>query len=117
MQIVWQFARILLICLAGEILHGLLPLPIPAGIYGLLLLLLLLCLGAVKTEDIGTAGRFLLGIFPLLFIPGAVGILQYKDVLLRILPVLVLVTLPVTALVFAVSGLVTQRLMRRRGHE
>ena len=43
MQIVLQFARILLICLAGELLHGLLPLPVPAGIYGLLLLLLLLC--------------------------------------------------------------------------
>ena len=34
-----QFARILAICYLGEILHAVLPLPVPASVYGLVLLL------------------------------------------------------------------------------
>ena len=52
MKYVFQFSRILAFCLAGELLHALLPLPVPASIYGLLLLLLALKLGFVKLDQI-----------------------------------------------------------------
>ena len=42
MKYIFQFARILVFCLLGELLHFLLPLPVPASIYGLVLLLLAL---------------------------------------------------------------------------
>ena len=35
---IFQFARITAFCLAGEVLAAVLPLPIPASVYGLLLL-------------------------------------------------------------------------------
>ena len=41
MNILFQFSIILLISLAGEALSFLIPLPIPASIYGILLLFLL----------------------------------------------------------------------------
>ena len=48
MSLVFEFGIILAVCLAGELLHALLPLPVPASIYGLCLLLLLLLTGVVS---------------------------------------------------------------------
>lgn len=48
----FQFARILAFCFLGEILHAVLPLPIPASVYGLILLLLALRFGIVKLEQV-----------------------------------------------------------------
>ena len=52
-----QFFLILAISFAGEILHMVLPLPVPASIYGLVLMLLALVTGIVKIEQVkDTAG-------------------------------------------------------------
>jgi len=72
----FQFARILAFCFLGEILHAVLPLPIPASVYGLILLLLALRLGIVKLEQVKEVGLFLTGIFPLLFVPAAAGVME-----------------------------------------
>ena len=116
MKIVFQFARILVFCFLGELLHAVLPLPIPASIYGLILLLAALKTGLVKPEQVRETGHFLTGIFLLLFIPGTVGIIGQLDVFLRSwLPVLIAL-LPVTFIVFAVSGKTTERMLRRKDH-
>ena len=39
MKLVFEFARIAAFCFAGEVCHLVLPLPIPASVYGLMLLL------------------------------------------------------------------------------
>ena len=49
------------ISLAGELLNYLLPLPVPAGVYGLFLLLLLLCFGGWG-EGIAVRGLILLAL-------------------------------------------------------
>lgn len=117
MKYIFQFLRILAFCFLGEILHWLLPLPIPASIYGLLLLLLALKLGVVKLEQVKQTGNFLTGIFPLLFIPAAVGVMELWDTLGKLwLPILV-VLLPVTVLTFGAAGWVTQWLVRRKKHD
>ena len=72
----FQFARILAFCFLGEICHAVLPLPIPASIYGLLLLLAALRFGIVKLEQVKEVGLFLTGIFPLLFVPAAAGVME-----------------------------------------
>ena len=58
MKYIFQFARIMGFCLAGEALRALLPLPIPAGIYGLVLLALALLTGLIKLEQVKQAGIF-----------------------------------------------------------
>ena len=73
MDLIFQFLRIMVFCFAGELCHNFLPLPIPASVYGLLLLLAALKLGWVKLEQVRTAALFLIGIFPLLFVPAAAG--------------------------------------------
>ena len=70
---IFQFARITAFCLAGEVLAAVLPLPIPASVYGLLLLAAALKFGVLKLDQVRETGLFLTGIFPLLFVPGGGG--------------------------------------------
>lgn len=113
MKLMFQFARILLCCILGEILNILLPLPIPASIYGLTILLIFLLTGVYKLEQVKTVGNFLTGLFTLLLTPAATGVMELVDVLAQIwLPILIALV-PVTMIVFAVSGRVTQWVMKR----
>ena len=44
MRFIGQFCVIMLITFIGELLNFLIPLPVPAGIYGMALLFIALCL-------------------------------------------------------------------------
>lgn len=115
MKFMFQFARILLCCILGEVLHMVLPLPIPASIYGLIILLLFLHTGIYKLEQVKQAGTFLTGLFAFLLTPAATGVIELMDVLDQLwLPILIALV-PGTMIVFAVSGWVTQWLMKRGG--
>ena len=50
-----QFLVIMAVSFVGEILHAVLPLPIPASIYGLVLMLALLMTGALKLDTVEDA--------------------------------------------------------------
>ena len=109
MDLIFQFLRIMVFCFAVELCHNFLPLPIPASVYGLLLLLAALKLGWVKLEQVRTAALFLIGIFPLLFAPAAAGVMDlWAELHAMLLPVLIALV-PVTFLVMATAGRVTQR--------
>lgn len=110
MKIVRQFSIIALLALIGEGLHYLIPLPVPASIYGMLLLLVALCLKVIKPEQIRETASFLIEIMPLMFIPAAVGLLESGNSA-DLLPMLVIIVVS-TLLVFAGSGWVTQALIR-----
>ncbi len=71
MKLLYQFGIILFITFLGEALYALLPLPVPASIYGLLLMLLCLVTGIVRLEQVKIAADFLLEIMPPMFIPAA----------------------------------------------
>lgn len=114
MKYVFQFARIMGFCLAGELLHGLLPLPIPAGIYGLVLLAAALLTGIVKIEQVKQTGDFLSSLFPLLFIPTVAGVMEEWDLISTNLIPILIALVPVTWAVMAAAGKVTQTLMDRR---
>ena len=110
----FQFARILVFCFLGEILHAVLPLPIPASIYGLILLLLALRLKVIRLEDVKEVGLFLTGIFSLLFVPAAAGVMElWAEMGSMLLPILLSI-FPVTVLVLITSGHTTQALVRRK---
>ncbi len=113
MRYLKQFTIILTISLLGEVLHYFIPLPVPASIYGLLLMLAALMTGVVKRDSVRETGAFLVEIMPVMFIPAAVGLLETWGVLRPVwLPVAV-ITVVSTVLVMGVSGLVTQFVIRR----
>ena len=90
-----------------------LPLPVPASVYGLVLLLAALTAGIVKLEQVKETGTYLTGIFPLLFVPAAAGIMElWAEMGQLLLPILIAI-LPVTVLVMAAAGRTTQALTAR----
>ena len=112
MKYIRQFLLILLVRFVGEGLKYLIPLPIPASIYGLLLLLAALLTGIVKLEAVKDVSRFLIEIMPLMFIPAAVGLLDSWGALSGIFVQVIVVTVISTVLVMGVSGVVTQFIIR-----
>ena len=114
MKYVFQFARIMGFCLAGELLHALLPLPIPAGIYGLVLLAAALLTGIVNIEQVKQTGDFLSSLFPLLFIPTVAGVMEEWDLISTNLIPILIALVPVPWAVMAAAGKVTQTIMDRR---
>jgi len=63
-----QFLIIICFTFLGELLNLLIPLPIPAAVYGLVLLFLALQLGIVKLEQVRTVGEWLVSIMGILFV-------------------------------------------------
>ena len=108
MKYIKQLLLILLFSLVGEALSALIPLPIPAAIYGLVLFLIALCTGAIKTTAIEDTARFFLRIMPLLFVAPAANILQHWGLITPHLIPICVITLVSTVVVFLVSGWVTQ---------
>ncbi|EFB77006.1 CidA/LrgA family protein [Subdoligranulum variabile] len=108
MKFVFQFARIVGFCLLGEALAAVLPLPIPASVYGLLLMVAALKLRLLRLEQVRETGLFLTGIFPLLFVPAASGVMELGSQLADVFVPVVIAIIPITALVMAVTGLVAQ---------
>lgn len=114
MKYIKQFGIILLITFIGEILHALLPIPVPAGIYGIVLLFVGLQTGVVPLAEVKDASKFLIQIMPLMFIPAAVGLIDTWEILAPSWIQFLIVTLVTTVVVMAVSGLVTQAVIRAR---
>jgi holin-like protein len=114
MKYVRQFLIILGITFLGEILKYLLPLPVPASIYGLVLMFLALEIGLIKPEHVRETGKFLVEIMPLMFVPAGVGLLDSWDVLKPTWLPLFVIAIVSTIVVMGVSGRVTQFVMRKK---
>jgi len=116
MKYLIQVTIILVITFLGEVLYKLLPLPIPASIYGLLILLAGLMTGIIKLEQVKPSGNFLLDIMPVMFVPAGVGMMDiWGDVSSMLLP-LVFISLFTTVLVMAATGKTSDYiLMKGRG--
>lgn len=50
------------------------PLPVPASVYGLVLMLGALASGILKLEQVEEAADFLVEIMPVMFVPAGVGL-------------------------------------------
>ncbi len=116
MKYLSQFLIILGFTFLGEALQRLIPLPIPASIYGLTLLFAALCMKIVKPEQVAEVGAFLRSILPMLFVAPAVSIVEnWGQISGQILPI-VLVILGTTVSTFGIAGTVT-KLCRKGGEE
>lgn len=101
--------------LAGEALQRLIPVAIPASVYGLALLFLALCLKLVNVEQVKDVGGFLTSILPVLFVSPTVGILEHWSLIRPQLLAIALLLVGSTVLTFGLSGTLTQLLSRKGG--
>lgn len=112
MKYLKQFGIILAVSFLGEILKALIPLSIPANIYGLVLMLLALMTKAVKLSDVKETAYFLVEIMTVMFIPAGVGLMAAWDSLKDILIPVIVITLVTTVIVMAATGRITQLVIR-----
>lgn len=120
MKYLRQFFIIILISFLGEVLKWLIPLPIPASIYGLVLMLVALCTGIITEDKVEETSTFFIEIMSVMFIPAGVGLIDsWGELKNIILPVGVIIIIS-TIVVMAITGKITQGMIRvekRKKHE
>ena len=115
MKFLRQSMIILLLSFLGEVLKMFIPLPIPASVYGLVLMLVCLMTGVLKTSQVKDAAFFLIEIMPVMFIPAAAGLIDSWGVLRPLIVPIMIITVVITVFVMAVTGRVAQMIAQKRG--
>ena len=92
---------------AAELIKLLLPLPVPASIYGLIMLFLL------RLSQVEDVGNFLLEWMPLLLVPASVSFLTVLDTIQGMLLPVLIMGLIGTMAVMCVTGHAAQWVIRR----
>ena len=113
MKFLIQFMIVIAFSFLGELLHYILPLPIPASIYGIVLLFVALELKWVKVKDIRETSSFLIAVMPVMFIPAAVGLIDSWKSIGNSWLEYIIVTVLTTFIVMGVSGWITQFVIQR----
>lgn len=114
MKYVYQIGIISVISFAAEMLYVFLPLPVPASVYGLLILLFLLMTKVLKVEQVEDVADWLLKIMPILFIGPTVGLVTSFDAVKgQVLPLVLMFVLS-TVGVMAVTSVTAQVMIRRK---
>ena len=113
MKYVKEFGIIIVISFIGELLSKAVPLPVPASIYGLVLLFLCLCFKIVPLRAIEKTGKIFIDIMPLMFIAPAVGLIDMYGVVERVWLPYVVITIVSTVVVMVVAGKVTEFVIKR----
>lgn len=104
MEIILELIIILAACFAGEIISALLPFAFPSSVIAMILLFLLLLCGILKEKHIQHVGDFLLKNMSIFFLPAAVGILEYWDVISGALLPFALIVVITLLLTFAATA-------------
>lgn len=114
MKYIRQLAWILLFSCFGELCRFLIPYPIPASVYGMVLMFVALATHVLPLEEVRDAGTFLVSFMPVLFVAPTVNIIACWDAIKGDIFPIVLVIVISTVITFGASGLVTQWFIRRR---
>ena len=112
MKYIRQACVIFGITMIGEFLNYALPLPIPGGVYGMLIAL---CTGVIKLSDVEETANFLLDTMSIMFVPATVGLIEHVDLLKAVIIPFSIIVVISTVIVMAVTGKVTQLLIHKTG--
>ena len=108
MKYVKQFTIIALISLIGEALNHLIPLPIPASIYGVVIMFICLETKIIPLSAVRDTGLFLVSLMQIMFIPATVGLIDTWDVFAPNFVAYTVIIIVSTFLVMLVSGKITE---------
>lgn len=117
MKILKQFGIILLISAIGELLNYYIPLPIPASIYGIVIMFICLLTKIIPLDAVKDAGHFLVEIMPVMFISPAVAIMESWNLIKADWIPYICITIISTIVVMVVSGRVTQWIIRLKNRK
>ena len=117
MKYIKQFGIILIFSFVGEVLNYLIPLPIPASIYGIILMFLSLEFKIITLSAVKETSRFMIEIMPIMFIPAAVGLMESWDILKDVWLQYILITIISTVVVMGTAGKTTKMIIRRKAQK
>lgn len=117
MKYIKQLLIIESICLIGELLASFIPLPVPASIYGMILLFLLLLTKVVKVHQVEDISQFFASIMPLFFVSPSVKLMTSWGILVDNLAGILIMVIVSTFVVTAVTGLVAQLIIRHKNKD
>ncbi len=109
-----QICIILVICLIAEVMEYLIPLPIAASMYGLVLMLIALYTKIIPLKEVEGVSDFLTDNLAVMFIPPTVGIMASVEEMKQMVVPLVVISVVTTLLIMTVTGWVTQAIIRRK---
>jgi len=112
MKYLKQLTIILLVSLVSEALGYFIPLPVPASVYGLVLMFLLLWTKVVRLDQVENVADFFLQVMPFFFVAPTVGLITSFDAIRGNVLWLVLMCFISTVVTIAVTGLVAQVIIR-----
>ena len=113
MKYVKEIVIIFGITMVGELLNMFIPLPVPAGVYGLFILLGGLCTKVISLSDVEVTGNLLLDLMPVMFIPAAVGIIDKIEELKAIMIPMLIITFVTTFIVMTTAEWIIKRKKKR----
>lgn len=112
MKYMMQIGIIATISFIAELLHFFLPFPIPASVYGMVILFVLLCLKVIKLPQVENVADWMLSVMPIFFIAPSVGLINSFDSIKgQVIPI-VFICFISTVIVTALTGLVAQGIIR-----
>ncbi len=112
MKYLKQLFIIIIVSFAGELIHYFVPLPIPASIYGLVIMFLLLEFKVIKLEQVKETSSYLLAIMPIFFVPPCVGFINAFPLMKQYGIQFLVIGIGTTVLVMVATGWVVQLIMR-----
>ena len=96
------------ISFAGELLNRLLPLPVPASVYGMVILLVCLCTKAIRLTQIQETADFMLAAMPLVFVGPGVALMESFGLMKDSLVGIIVISVVSMLLVMVLTGLIAQ---------
>lgn len=111
---IWQVSIFILFYIVGNFISKQFHLSIPGSLIGLLLLFLLLQMNVIKMRWVEQGANWLLAELLLFFIPSAIGVIQYKQLLVSQGLQLFFIIILSTAIVMICTGLFSEYLSKHR---
>lgn len=112
MHIIRQIAVLFGLCLLGEAVSMLLPIPIPASVISMMLLLGLLLKGWLKLGHIEDVGKFLLSNMAFFFVPIGVSMMEHSALLKETIGPIIVICIVTTILTFGATGMTVELVMK-----
>lgn len=109
-----SMAILYLMLYLGKVIAYLVPLGVPASIWGLLLLFIALSLQIIRVEWIALGASLFIRYMALLFIPVSVGIIKYADLLFSQAKALIIPNIFSTFTTLIMIGLLSDYFFSRR---
>ena len=112
MKYLRQFLIIIMISLIGEVMHYFIPLPVPASIYGMAILFVGLVTKIIPLDYVKDAGKLMIEIMPVMFIPAGVGLMASFGVLKPMIIPFCVVLIVTVVTVIIITGHVSQFIIK-----